>query len=115
MNKLLSALAAATLLAAPSALRAQSAPVLAVISHPVQDYARWRAVYDDFADEQKAGGVIMEQVYRDPADPDQVLVLHGFETMEAAESFLSSDELRSAMEGAGVAGPPDIRVMTSAD
>lgn len=115
MNRLLSAIAAAALLAAPAAARAQSAPVLAVISHPVQDYAKWRAVYDDFADEQDAGGVIMEQVYQDPGDPNQVLVLHGFETMEAAQSFLGSDQLRQAMEGAGVAGPPDIRVMTSAD
>jgi len=108
-------LAVSALLALPVAASAQDAPVLAVISHPVEDYAAWRQIYDDFSDEQQAGGVVMEQVYQDPADPNNVTVLHGFESLEAAEGFLNSDELKSAMEGAGVAAPPTVTVVTRAD
>ena len=115
MTPLIRSIAASALLALPVAASAQDAPVLAVISHPVEDYATWRQAYDDFSDAQQAGGVIMEQVYQDPADPNKVLVLHGFETLEAADVFLNSEELKSAMQGAGVAAPPDVMVMSRAD
>lgn len=115
MTPLIRSLATASILALPAAASAQDAPVLAVITHPVEDYATWRQIYDDFADVQQAAGVVSEQVYRDPADPNSVLVLHGFDTLEAAASFLTSDELRSAMQGAGVSRPPEITIMSRAD
>ncbi|WP_417526283.1 hypothetical protein [Marinovum sp.] len=115
MTQFIRSLAASVFLALPVAASAQDVPVLAVISHPVEDYGVWRQVYNDFADEQQAGGVIMEQVYQNPADPNNVLVLHGFESLEAAEEFLTSDKLKSAMEGAGVAAPPAVKVVTRAD
>lgn len=115
MTLTIRSLAVSTLLALPLAASAQEAPVLAVISHPVEDYAIWRQAYDDFAGAQQAGGVIMEQVYQDPADPNSVLVLHGFESLDAAQGFLSSDELKTAMQGAGVAAPPAVRVLSRAE
>ena len=115
MTQFIHKLAASVFLALPIAASAQDAPVLAVISHPVEDYAVWRKAYDDFADAQRTGGVIMEQVYQDPAVPNNVLVLHGFASFEAAEAFLTSDKLKTAMAGAGVAAPPTVKVLARAD
>ncbi|WP_323768854.1 hypothetical protein [Marinovum sp.] len=115
MTQFARSLAASVFLALPVAASAQDVPVLAVISHPVEDYGVWRQVYDAFADEQQAGGVIMEQVFQDPGLPNNVLVLHGFESLEAAEAFLTSDKLKSAMEGAGVAAAPTVKVVARAD
>ncbi len=115
MTLFIRTLAASAFLALPFAASAQDVPVLAVISHPVEDYGAWRKIYDDFADEQQAGGVIMEEVFQDPAAPNNVVVLHGFESLEAAEAFLTSDKLKSAMAGAGVAAPPTVKVVARAD
>lgn len=115
MNQFIRSLAISVFLALPVAASAQDVPVLAVISHPVEDYGVWRQIYDDFADAQQTGGVIMEQVYQDPTDPNKVLVLHGFESLEVADEFLTSDKLKSAMAGAGVAAPPTVKVVARAD
>ena len=115
MTQFIRSLATSLFLALPVAASAQDVPVLAVISHPVEDYGVWRQIYDDFADAQQAGGVIMEQVYQDPADPNNVLVLHGFASLGDAEEFLTSDKLKTAMAGAGVAAPPTVSVMARAD
>jgi hypothetical protein len=53
-----------------------------------------------------SGGVIAESVCRAKDDPDNVLVLHSFETMAAAEAFFASPELRDAMQKAGGAVRP---------
>ena len=84
--------------------------VTAVIRHRVSDYDAWRKVYDGFADVQKAGGVTHQSVHRANDDPNNVLVIHGFATVGDAEAFLAGDELRDAMQQAGVEGQPRIEV-----
>jgi hypothetical protein len=65
-------------------------------------------VYDEVAPLQKAGGVTAESVYRAKDDPNNVLVLHHFASMAAAEAFFARAELRDAMQRAGVEGMPRI-------
>jgi hypothetical protein len=78
------------------------------IRHQVNDYAKWRQAYDAFADGQKRLGVRAEAVYQAPHHPNDLTVTHDFDTLEAARSFLGSDELRSVMAQAGVANEPTI-------
>lgn len=87
---------------------------LSVVLHRVRDYDAWRQVYDSVADMQKAGGVTREAVYRLSGDPNNVLVLHWFDSMEAAESFFNSPELQGAMQRAGVEGMPRIELYDEA-
>ena len=79
-----------------------------VVLHRVRDYGAWREVYDGFADFQRSSGVVEKSVHRAKDDPNNVLVLHRFNTMGDAESFLASSELREAMQRAGVEGEPRI-------
>ena len=74
----------------------------AFLRHNVSDYPAWREVYDSVAEMQKAGGVTDEAVYRSVDDPNEVLVMHRFATMDQARSFFESSELREAMGNAGV-------------
>ncbi|UWQ20108.1 putative quinol monooxygenase [Jannaschia sp. W003] len=116
MTRILPTLALGTALALPGLAAADAAaPVLAIISHPVEDYARWRGVYDDFRDEQVAGGVTGAEVFRDPADPNRVVVVHRFASVDAADAFLGSETLRAAMGDAGVAAPPEVTIVEAAD
>lgn len=50
----------------------------------------------------------------DPADNQGVFVLHRFPTLEQAEAFAGSNELRKTMSRAGVAGPPRIEITVEA-
>lgn len=82
--------------------------------HRVNDYAAWRAVYDSVADLRGEFGCIEEEVLVDPNDKQDVTVLHRFPTLEQAQGFAASDELREAMGRAGVAGEPRIEITVEA-
>jgi uncharacterized protein (DUF1330 family) len=81
---------------------------MAAVLHRVADYGAWRQVYDEVADLQKQGGVVAESVHRMAGDPDNVLVLHEFGTLDEARAFFADAELQDAMRRAGVDGPPRI-------
>ena len=78
------------------------------VRHAVADYSTWRKVYDDFDAQRRSMGVTAHAVYRSVDDANDVTVWHDFATREQADAFASSEELRSAMERAGVQGRPTI-------
>ena len=81
---------------------------IVLILHRVDDFDAWREVYDSVADLQKEGGVTAESFHRMAGDPDNILVIHHFDTVETAREFMSSPELRAAMARAGVKGEPRV-------
>jgi hypothetical protein len=78
------------------------------IRHTVSDYKAWRKVYDDVGPMQKAGGVTAQAVYQAADNPNDITVTHEFGSAEAAQAFVKSDELKKAMQKAGVVGAPTI-------
>lgn len=78
------------------------------VRHTVADYATWRKAYDGFAPVQKARGVTAQAVYQSVENPNDVTVFHDFASLEAARAFVASDDLKQAMQGAGVIGAPTI-------
>lgn len=83
---------------------------LLTVHHTVQDYPAWRAVYDALAEVQRDWGVTAESVHQMAGLPNTVLVLHHFATVAQAEGFLTSRELKDAMERAGVQGTPRVEI-----
>jgi uncharacterized protein (DUF1330 family) len=81
---------------------------ISLVLHRVDDYDTWREMYDSVADLQTAGGVITESVHRMAGDPDNVLVLHEFESIATAQEFFANPELLAAMRQGGVKGEPRI-------
>ncbi len=78
------------------------------VRHTVSNYQTWRKVYDDLASVQKAKGVTAQAVYQAADNPNDITVTHEFATVEAAQTFAKSDELKKAMQNAGVVGAPTI-------
>ena len=76
--------------------------------HSVDDYDRWRAVYDDFADERRALGVVGDAVFRNVDNGNEVTLHLNFETLDAARKFVQNSEMRGAMDQAGLSGNPKI-------
>ena len=79
--------------------------------HPVNDYATFRAAYNDLDGFRTSMGVTGHAVYQTVDDPNDITISHDFDSSEAATAFASSDELKSAMQKAGVAGPPSIWIV----
>jgi len=89
-------------------------PLHAVINHPVKDYVAWRAVYDSAEPVRKQAGFTGAEVFRDPKDPNLIVVIHRFPSVEAAQGFFGKPELKEAMTKAGVAAPPTITLAVAA-
>ena len=105
------AAATATVLVASMASKAQAealGPVIAVISHPVKDYAAWRVVYDSAEPIRQKAGVTGAEVFHDAKDPLMIVVIHRFPSLEAAQAFLGNPGLKEAMVKSGVTAAPTV-------
>ena len=78
------------------------------VRHTVSDYKTWRKAYDEFASVQKTKGVAAQSVYQAADNPNDITVTHEFASVEAAQSFAKSTELKNAMQKAGIIGAPTI-------
>ena len=59
-------------------------------------------------------GATAQAVYQSVDNPNDVVVTHDFARVEQAKAFLASDDLKKAMQKAGVKGPPQIWITTRA-
>jgi len=78
------------------------------VRHEVADYDAWRREYDAFDEVRTPMGVLGDAVYRSTENPNEVTVWHDFDSVESAEAFGESDELRAAMGRSGVQGQPQV-------
>lgn len=75
-----------------------------LVHHRVADFDAWKAGYDRAGPIQREHGVRHHHVWRSREDPNMVVVVHTFDSVEAAEAFVSLPELAAAMEQGGVDG-----------
>ena len=85
-----------------------------IVRHQVQDYGAWREVYDSVDDLRQRYGCLAAEVMTDPGNNTDVFVIHRFPTLDAAQAFAGSTELKEAMGRAGVTGAPRIEFATEA-
>ena len=78
------------------------------VRHTVADYA------DAFASTQAALGVTGKAVYQAADNANDITVTHEFASVEAAQAFAGSPELKAAMHDAGVTSAPTVWFTTQA-
>jgi hypothetical protein len=74
----------------------------------VVQFSEWVKTYDGFAPARKAGGITESTVWQSADDPNDVLIINDFPTIEQARTFAASGELRDAMRNSGLRGPPQV-------
>jgi heme-degrading monooxygenase HmoA len=79
----------------------------ALVRHKVEDYEKWKPVFDEDATNRKAGGSKGGYLFRNADDPNEILILFEWDELEKVRQFGQSDELRQKMQQAGVADRPD--------
>ena len=77
----------------------------------VKDYAAWKAAFDQHASARRANGSRGGRLFRNAADPNEVVVLLAWDLLDRAHLFADSDDLRESMDRAGVADRPDIWIL----
>lgn len=81
---------------------------LMIIHHRVRDYTTWRPVFDAHEPVRIAAGLSNGRVFRSADDPNDLILLFEFADRQKAEEFAASDELKTAMQRAGVEGRPEM-------
>ena len=81
-----------------------------IIRHKVKDYAAWRGLFDSFESTRKENGEQSYQVLQADGDPNDVIVINTWLSVDDANAFLAKDELKTAMADAGVIGPLDVTI-----
>lgn len=79
------------------------------INHAVDDYEKWKQVYDTYPP-TTAGGAKYSRVNRNIDDPNLVSVVAGFDSLDTLKSFASDPQLKDLMHQAGVQGQPRIEI-----
>jgi quinol monooxygenase YgiN len=82
-----------------------------LVRHKVSDFNRWKDAFDSHLSARKRAGETGFRLFQSVDDPREVVLLLDWESKEEARKFMSSDELRSAMEKAGVVGAPEVQYL----
>ena len=74
----------------------------------VEDYDKWKPVFDEHSATRKAGGEQGGHLFRDINDNNEIVIMLRWDTMENAKKFFESEDLKKAMQKAGVVDKPNI-------
>lgn len=84
-----------------------------LLSHKVNDFDAWLKVYDEEGKSGRAAhGLIDRGMARDASDPNIVYIAFAISDKEKAMARMQSEDLKTLMTNAGVAGPPNILFYT---
>jgi hypothetical protein len=79
-----------------------------LVRHGVRDYAHWRALFDADAADQRAAGMHVLHVFRDPENQNIAVFLLEVEDRARAEAFMARPGGEKIAESAGVQPPFDV-------
>lgn len=82
-----------------------------LIQHKVDDYAKWRLVFDQHKDKQLAAGLTNPRVYFTDGDNRNVSILFDAKDTAKAKEFTESKDLKDTMTAAGVQGTPEFHIL----
>jgi heme-degrading monooxygenase HmoA len=85
-----------------------------LVRHKVEDYEKWKPVFDDHGIVRKTSGCKGGYVFRSADNPNEVMVLLEWEDHDRARQFTESENLKKTMEQAGVTDHPDIYFLDEA-
>ena len=78
-----------------------------IVRHKVEDFGKWKAAYDEHDSKRKEAGCQRDNVLQNGEDPNDVAVHFNWDSRENFDKFAQSEELKEAMQKAGVIGKPD--------
>jgi hypothetical protein len=86
-----------------------------IVQHHVVDYDRWLQVFTEHQAVRQSHGATRHSVNRSVSDPNTIVVVNDFATLEGARAFSQDPSLPAAMERGGVDGAPQVWIVEEAD
>jgi hypothetical protein len=84
------------------------------VHHKVQDYPTWRKVFDETTLTRTRFGSTGQQVFCSPTDPNEITILTEWKEISQARAYAQSNEMKDAMQNAGVISQPDVVFLNKA-
>jgi len=83
-----------------------------LVRHKVEDYEQWKPVFDhDHGATRERRGSQGGWILRNADDPNELVILLEWDSLENARGFAEADDFREAMQRAGVADQPDVYIL----
>lgn len=92
----------------------EAAPeAILVIMHEVEDFSSWKTAFDDHKSMREESGLTDFDVFQKDGNPNTVAIGFGCSDLAKAKDFMASEDLKSAMQNAGVIGEPQMSFIKS--
>ncbi|MCH7586093.1 MAG: hypothetical protein IH941_13210 [Acidobacteria bacterium] len=91
---------------------AQLPPAALIISYQVADFDAWKAVFDANEQGRQKQGYVGHHINRAENDPNSLTIYLAVEDVDSAKTYVTSDDVKSLMEKAGVTSQPEFMWMT---
>jgi len=82
-----------------------------MVKHTVKDFAKWKTVFDEHADIRKAAGCLGGRLFQDAKKPNDITLVMHWDSLQNAQGFIDSQDLRGTMEKAGVISQPEVQFL----
>ncbi len=81
------------------------------VHHKIEDYAKWRKVFDEMDSVRRSMGEAGFSVYHTTTSPNEIVVLTEWGTADQARAYSQSPDLKQAMQRAGVISQPEVLIL----
>jgi quinol monooxygenase YgiN len=89
-------------------------PVPVLTRFKVEDFDRWRAVFEANGERRQSAGSLGTHIFRNAKDPNEVIINVQWQDESHAAAFYGSQELIAAMQEAGVIGTIEVTYLEDA-
>ena len=86
-----------------------------IVQHHVIDYDRWLPVFTEHEAVRRQHGATGHSVNRVVDDPNTVVIVNDFATLDGALAFTKDPSLPAAMAAGGVDGAPQVWIVNEAE
>jgi hypothetical protein len=89
--------------------------VKVIVQHHVADYDVWYPVFVEHQGIRKQHGATGHSINREATDPNSVVIVNEFATLEGARAFSTDPSLPDAMRRGGVDKAPQVWIVDEAE
>jgi hypothetical protein len=86
-----------------------------IVQHHVADYDRWLPVFNEHEAIRRHHGATGHSIGRVVGDPNTIVIVNDFTTLEGARAFSQDPSLPAAMAKGGVEGAPQVWIVEDAE
>ncbi|HUM07102.1 MAG TPA: hypothetical protein VLT90_16660 [Terriglobales bacterium] len=83
-----------------------------LVQHEVADYQAWKSMFDASNDWRHKNGERSCRIFHRAGNVNDLILFFEWESLDAARTFMTSEELRGRMAKAGVKGQARIEFLT---